>query len=445
MFGFGAAISTAPDHQQALDEVVPDVLAQVGDPPDLVVCFFSMEHAGSAAGIALGLSERTGTATIVGCTAGGVIAGRRELEESPALALWAARLPGVRVTPFSLDVVDLGEGYGVTGWPELEPGASADVVLLPDPFSFPADSFIRRLGEEQPRIRVIGGMASGATGPGQHRLLLGPDALEQGAVGVAIAGPVEVRTVVSQGCRPIGSPFMVTRCEGNVVQELGGRPALERLRELIVNATPADQALLVSGVQMGRVIDEHKARFDRGDFLIRSLVGVDEEVGALAIGDRVEVGQTLQFHVRDAAAATEELDLLLAPVPGWDAQGALLFSCNGRGRRFFNEPDHDAARVAKATGDAPMAGFFAQGELGPVGGQNFLHGFTASMALFREPSEHVPALDRAAESAEEPQPDPDLETELDLELDLASPLDRPGAPDPDPEPPEADPRAPEPA
>ena len=435
MFGFGAAISTAADHQRAMDEVVPDVLAQVGDQPDLVVCFFSMDHAGSAAGIALGLSERTGTANVIGCTAGGVIAGRREHEHSPGLALWAARLPGVEVRAFGLDVIDLGEGYGVTGWPELDQQAHADVVLLPDPFSFPADSFIRRLGEEQPGIRVIGGMASGGTGPGEHRLLQGSGALEQGAVGVAISGPVDVRTVVSQGCRPIGSAFTVTRCEGNVVHELGGRPALERLRQLIVNATPADQALLVSGVQMGRVIDEHKANFERGDFLIRSLVGVDEESGALAIGDRVEVGQTLQFHVRDAAAATEELDLLLAPVPGWNAKGALLFSCNGRGRRFFHEPDHDAARVAKATGDAPTAGFFAQGELGPVGGQNFLHGFTASMALFREPSEDQSDLDRAAETFEEPHPDPDLESELDRELDLTSPLDQP-VKEPDPDPPQ---------
>jgi small ligand-binding sensory domain FIST len=402
MFGFGAAVSTAPDHQQALDEVVPAVLGQVGERPDLVVCFFSMEHAAVAGGIALGLSERTGTATIIGCTAGGVIGGRRELEDPPALSLWAARLPGVRLKPFALEVVELADGYGVTGWPDLDPAERPDVLLLPDPFSFPADSFIRRLDEDQPGIRVIGGMASGANGPGLHRLLLGPAALEAGAVGVAITGPVEVRTVVSQGCRPIGSPFTVTRGEGNVIQELGGRPALQRLRELIVGASAADQALLVSGVQLGRVIDEHKASFERGDFLIRSLIGVDEQVGALAIGDQVEVGQTLQFHVRDAAAATEELDLLLAPVPGWDPQGALLFSCNGRGRHFFNEPDHDAARVAKATGDAPMAGFFAQGELGPVGGQNFLHGFTASMALFREQAEWVPAADDVAGDVAEP-------------------------------------------
>jgi small ligand-binding sensory domain FIST len=415
MFGFGAAASTAPDHQQALDEIVPAVLGQVGERPDLVVCFLSMEHADAAPGIALGLSERMGTATIIGCTAGGVISGRRELEESPALSVWAARLPGVRVVPFALDLVELAEGYGVTGWPDLDPAERSDVLLLPDPFSFPADSLIRRLNDEQPGVRVIGGMASGANGPGLNRLLLGSDALRSGAVGVAITGPVEVRTVVSQGCRPIGSPFTVTRGEGNLIQELGGRPALERLRELIVGASPTDQALLVSGVQMGRVIDEHKLSFQRGDFLIRSLIGVEEESGALAIGDQVEVGQTLQFHVRDAAAATEELDLLLAPVPGWDPQGVLLFSCNGRGRRFFHEPDHDASRVAKATGDAPMAGFFAQGELGPVGGHNFLHGFTASMALFRGPTELFPALDDAEESARQPRPEPAPRTGPEVE------------------------------
>jgi small ligand-binding sensory domain FIST len=397
MLGFGAAVSTALDHQQALDEVVPTVLSQTGGLPDLVICFFSIEHAEAASGIALSLSERTGTSAIIGCTAEGVISAGRELEDSPALALWAARLPEVTVRTFALGLVDLGGGYGVTGWPSFDPAELPDVLLLADPFSFPADSFVQRLDEEQPGVRVIGGMASGASSPGVHRLLHGGRAVEAGAVGVALSGPVEVRTVVSQGCRPIGSPFAVTRCEGNLVQELGGRPALERLREMIALASPEEQALLISGVQMGRVIDEHKPRFVRGDFLIRQLVGVDSSSGAIAIGEPVELGQTLQFHVRDAAAASEELELLLAPVAGWNPLGALVFSCNGRGRRFFSEPDHDAARVAKATGDVPTAGFFAQGELGPVGGRNFLHGFTASMALFCERSEEaeeLPALDR---------------------------------------------------
>jgi small ligand-binding sensory domain FIST len=384
MLGFGAAVSTAPDAQQSLDEVVPAVLEQAGGPPDLVVCFFSMHHAQSAGAIALGLQERTGTSTIIGCTAEGVIAAGRELEDGPALVVWAARLPGVGIEAFSLDLVELGGGYGVAGWPDIEASERPDVLLLADPFSFPADSFVRRLNEEQRGVRVTGGMASGGDSPEQHRLLFGGRALSSGAVGVAISGPVEVRTVVSQGCRPIGSPFTVTRCDGNVVHELGGRPALERLRELIVRSGPAEQALLMRGVQVGRVIDEHRARFGRGDFLIRSLIGVDEEDGTISISDRVELGQTLQFHVRDAAAASEDLELLLAPVSGWDPRGTLLFSCNGRGRRLFSEPDHDAARVAKATAAAPLAGFFAQGELGPVGGRNFLHGFTASLALFCE-------------------------------------------------------------
>jgi small ligand-binding sensory domain FIST len=191
--------------------------------------------------------------------------------------------------------------------------------------------------------------------------------------------------VVSQGCRPVGTPFAVTRGEGNIVHELGGRSAVDRLRQLLAALDPREQALLRGGgLQVGQVIDEHKASFERGDFLVRGLLGIDQESGSIAVGDSVEVGQTLQFHVRDAASADEDLELLLAPVPSWRPRGVLLFSCNGRGRRFFGEPDHDAAKVAAATDRVPTAGFFAQGELGPVGGRNFLHTFTASMAVFCE-------------------------------------------------------------
>jgi small ligand-binding sensory domain FIST len=394
MLTVGAAVSTAPDHQRALDEVVPALLEQLRVPPDLVVCFFSMDHADAAAGIALSLSERTGTSAIIGCTAEGVIGGRRELEGTPALAVWAASLPGVDVRPFALRVLPLDDGFGIAGWPAFEPGERASVLLLADPFTFPADSFLERLNEEQAGLPVIGGMVSGALEPGRHRLLHGTEVLEGGAVGAALVGPVEVRAVVSQGCRPVGSPFAVTSGEGNVVHELGGRPAVDRLRQMLAALDPRDHELLRGGgLQVGQVIDEHKASFDRGDFLVRGLLGADPETGSIAVADTVEVGQTMQFHVRDAAAAHEELELLLAPVPGWRPRGVLLFSCNGRGRRFFGEPDHDAARVAAATGEAPLAGFFAQGELGPVGGRNFLHTFTASMAVFCEPHERVPATE----------------------------------------------------
>ena len=385
MLTFGAAVSTASDHQRALDEAIPLALQQLSGTPDLVVCFFSMDHAEAARGIALSLSERTGTSAIIGCTAQGVIGGRRELEETPGLAVWAATLPGVDVRPFALQVLPLDDGYGITGWPSLASEEQASVLLLPDPFTFPADSFLERLNQEQAGLPVIGGMVSGAGEPGRHRLLCGTEVHDGGAVGVALVGPVEVRAVVSQGCRPVGAPFAVTSGEGNVVHELGGRPAVDRLRQMLAALDPREHELLRGGgLQVGQVIDEHKASFDRGDFLVRGLIGADPETGSIAVADSVEVGQTLQFHVRDAASAHEDLELLLAPVAGWQARGVLLFSCNGRGRHFFGEPDHDAVRVAAATGEAPTAGFFAQGELGPVGGRNFLHTFTASMAVFCE-------------------------------------------------------------
>jgi small ligand-binding sensory domain FIST len=390
MLAFGAAVSAASDHQRALDEAIPAAMAQLGATPDLVVCFFSMDHAEAAAGIALSLSERTGTSAILACTAESVIGGARELEETPGLAVWMARLPGVEVRPFTLRVVPLEEGFGITGWPTFAPGERSSVLLLADPFTFPADSFLERLNEEQAGLPVIGGMVSGAGEPGRHRLVAGTEVVDGGAVGVALVGPVEVRAVVSQGCRPVGAPFAVTRGEGNIIHELGGRSAVDRLRQLLAALDPREQALLRGGgLQVGHVIDEHKASFERGDFLVRGLLGVDQESGSIAVGDSVEVGQTLQFHIRDAASADEDLELLLAPVSSWRPRGVLLFSCNGRGRRFFGEPDHDAAKVAAATHQVPTAGFFAQGELGPVGGRNFLHTFTASMAVFCEAHDPV--------------------------------------------------------
>jgi small ligand-binding sensory domain FIST len=211
MLTFGAAVSTAPDHQQALDEVIPAALDQLGGAPDLVVCFFSMEHAGAAAGIALSLSERTGTSAILGCTAQGVIGDGRELEGEPGLAVWMARLPGVEVRPFALQVLPLEDGVGIGGWPDLPADDRASVLLLADPFTFPADSFLERLNTEQPGLPVVGGMVSGALEPGRHRLLSGTEVLDGGAAGVALIGPVDIRAVVSQGCRPVGSPFAV-RC-----------------------------------------------------------------------------------------------------------------------------------------------------------------------------------------------------------------------------------------
>ena len=236
------------------------------------------------------------------------------------------------------------------------------------------------MNEWIPGTVVMGGMASGGTGPGDTRLFLDDRVVDTGAVGARMPG-IRIRPLVSQGCRPIGNVYTVTRAAGNVIHELGGRPPLQRLQELVETLPSGDRELVGRGLHVGRVIDEYKAEPERGDFLIRGIVGVDPQSGALAVGDRIEVGETIQFHVRDAATADEDLRTLLER-EAEPAAGALLFTCNGRGSRLFSVPDHDASLVSEKLGGLPLAGFNCAGEIGPVGGKNFLHGFTASIALF---------------------------------------------------------------
>jgi small ligand-binding sensory domain FIST len=260
-------------------------------------------------------------------------------------------------------------------------------LLICDPFTFPAGELLAHLNARVPGVAVMGGLATG--GPAMRRSLLFLDGqvVSGGAVGARLP-EAEARLLVSQGCRPVGDPYTVTGAEGNVILELGGRPPLARLRELAARLPGRDRELLAQGAQLGMVINEYRAELHQGDFLIRGIVGADPESGAIAVGDEVEVGQTVQFHVRDADSADEDLRAALerevTTLGGRRAAGALLFTCNGRGSRMFSEPDHDAGLLAKMLGEVPVAGFFCAGELGPVGGQNFLHGFTASIALFPE-------------------------------------------------------------
>jgi small ligand-binding sensory domain FIST len=228
---------------------------------------------------------------------------------------------------------------------------------------------------------VSGGRASGDT-----RLFRDHDVLTSGLVGARLPG-MHAIPIVSQGCRPIGDPYTVTGNDGALITELGGRPPLQRLRE-IVEGLPRDEQELVShGLSIGIVVDEHLAAPGQGDFMIRGLLGADSSTGAIEIGDVVEVGATVQFQVRDAAGADKDLRLAVeragAQLPG-PPVGALLFTCNGRGRRMFGVADHDASTIEELLGGIPLAGFFAAGEIGPIGGRNALHGFTASMALFIE-------------------------------------------------------------
>jgi len=327
---------------------------------------------------------------LLGCPGEAIVGDDREIERGPAISLWLARWnEPVQIEPFQLTMEETSEGYSLLGWPDGLAAAdpSRDVVLLlGDPFTFPADTFLAQVNEQHAGLRVVGGMASGGREPGSNQMLLGETVVEQGAVGVVLQGPIKLRTVVSQGCRPIGQPLVITKARDNLITELGGKPPMAHLQEIWEKAPQEERELIQQGLHVGRVINEYQAGFQRGDFLVRNVMGMDRDSGAVAITDRVRVGQTVQFHVRDAGTASEDLNSLLQhdQSSGQAPAGALLFTCNGRGSRLFGDPHHDAKTVRSHAGSIPVAGFFAMGEIGPIGQRNFIHGFTASIALFGE-------------------------------------------------------------
>jgi len=384
------ALSTTAATADAVEEVCRDVSAGLaGRPVDLAFVFFSPDHSDAADRIASTIRERFRPPVLLGCSAESVIGGSREVEGQPALCLWAGHLPGATLTPFHLTYVEAGDGVRITGWPATMPGLehNPSFLVIAEPFTTaPAEAFHDDLATRYPGASAIGGMASGAQEPGANRLLFNDTVVDRGVIGVAVTGAVGIRTIVSQGCRPVGDRFMITQADGNIIHELSGKSALDRLREVFALLSPAEQRQAERALHLGIVIDEHKEHFERGDFLIRNLVGVDQKTGSLAVADYVRVGQTVQFQLRDGASASEDLRALLtgertAPATGAPI-GALLFSCNGRGQRFFRTPHHDVTAVREQMGGIPVGGFFAMGAIGPVGGNNFLHGYTASVALF---------------------------------------------------------------
>ena len=358
---FAAALSEHPLATHAVGEVVGEVLERIGPSPDLAVLFAGTAHTGALEDIAAAVQALLEPGVLVGCTAATIVGGGREVEDAGGLSLWAARGIDARAIRFPGTV--------------SIPAGTCALLVLADPYTFPIDDLLAKVGT----IPVVGGMASAGRGPGGNRLVLDGEVFVDGAVAVALDG--EMGAVVSQGCRPVGEPLIITRGEGSLVHELAGRPALERVQDVLASLSPAELEAARAGLHVGRVVDESKATFGPGDFLIRTVLGADRDRGAVAIGDDVTVGATIQFQVRDASTADEELRHLMA---GRHADGALVFTCNGRGTTLFGEPDHDASVVTDALGGAPVAGMSCAGELGPVGGRSFLHGFTASVALFHE-------------------------------------------------------------
>jgi small ligand-binding sensory domain FIST len=355
-----------------------------GEPPAFAVLFASPHFSAAAGDLVAAVSDLTGGAPLIGCVASAVAGGAREVESEPAVSLWLAAGLGP-VETFAMEFVPTASG-GAFGGYRFGPEPTGMHLMICDPFTFPAVDLLAHLNRHVRGAVVMGGMASG--GLAQRRSLLFRDGkvLTSGAVGAHLPGAV-VRPLVAQGCRPVGDPYTVTRADGNLIFELGGRPPLARLREMAATLPVRDTELLAAGPHLGLVIDEYQSEEARqGDFLVRGIVGADPASGAMAVAGDVEVGQTVQFHVRDARSADEDLRRVLereaGQLGGRPPAGALLFTCTGRGSRMFPGPDHDAGLLAELLGQIPVAGFFCDGELGPVGGQNFLHTFTASIALF---------------------------------------------------------------
>ncbi len=374
---FAAAVSEHPLATHATGEVVGDILEKLPETPDLAVLFVTGPHVGVLEDIAATVARLLAPGCLVGATAVSVLGGREEVEGTPGVALWAGTTGAV--SAHHVEVLDGPDGPRLVGVDGADLEAAGTALILADPASFPVDAVLDALAAGHPDLTVAGGLASAGFQPGANRLVLDGALHDRGAVLVLLGRDVPVEVVVSQGCGPVGQPFTVTRAERNMLIELAGRPALDRVQETIAELDEAERAAAVNGLHMGRVVDEHKLDFDRGDFLVRNVLGADKDNGAVAVGDEIEVGATVQLHVRDAVSADADLRLLL---DGHDGEAALVFTCNGRGMNLFGEAHHDAAVVAESVGTTAVAGMFCAGEIGPVGGRSFLHGFTAVTVIF---------------------------------------------------------------
>jgi small ligand-binding sensory domain FIST len=376
---YASSLSTHNDPGVAIGETIGEILEVIGPAPDAVVVFISGDFIIHAKDFLAATHQLLQPKTLVGTTAVSVIAGSREVEEQSAVAVWAGKFAGT-VSTIRLEARQAPDG--VIKIDELSNAEAHTLILLADPFSFPAELAVDAWSTSRPDLQIIGGLASGANTPNGNRFLLDDQIFDAGAVGLLIGGATQVEPLVSQGCRPVGLPLIVTAAEGNLIQELGGKPALRRLEEMFNGLNENERLLVNQGLHIGRVIDEHKVEFGTGDFLIRAVLGADQRTGSLAIGDNAPVGSTVQFQVRDAESADEDLRLLVEPIDS--ADGALVFTCNGRGSHLFEHPDHDAAIIADLVRREAVAGMFCAGEIGPVGEHSFLHGFTASAAIFRD-------------------------------------------------------------
>jgi small ligand-binding sensory domain FIST len=385
---WASAAASGPD----LDEILDTALARVGGElpdgrADLVFLFLAAEHAGHAERALAAVRRALGDPHVLGCGAGGVIGGGREFEHVPALSLLAGRIPGAATHGFHLDAADLPDPDGPPrAWHEavgISPADLPSFVLVGDPFTLPAERLLAGLDFAYPDSVKVGGLASGARREGEQVLFHGDRVVRRGAVGVALMGDIELTPAVAQGCRALGRPMRITGCEGHLLEGLDEKPVLEALQQLLAEADPRDRSLAEQALFLGFEMDPFAPDGEK-PWLIRNLLGIDPNTRGLWVGEALRRGRRVRFHVRDRQTSAEDVESTLAradPRPEATPRGALLFSCLGRGRTLYGAPDHDSRAFSNRFEGVPIGGFFCGGEIGPVGRDTHLHGYTSSFGL----------------------------------------------------------------
>ncbi len=389
---WASAISTQNDIEAGIEETCRAIQEDLGGCEiHLTVIFISPDFREYYARIPDLIRRQLPPGLLFGCSGGGIIGGGAEVEQRPAFSITCAHLPGVDIQTIYSDTMNLPDsdtGPGVWhDWLGIQAETHPHFVFLADPFSFQGEEFLAGVDFAYPGSNKVGGLASGARGLGGNVLYLGNEIHTNGLVGIALSGNIELDTIVAQGCRPIGQPMKISKCQQTLLQELDGEPPVEVLQELHASLNEYDQNLLQTSLFLGIEMDPLKDEPKQGDFLIRNIMGVDRETGALAVGAMLREGQLVQFHLRDKIMSAEDLDMMLTRYHfnenAEKAKGALLFSCLGRGQYLYGTPNHDTDLFKEKLGPIPLGGFFCNGEIGPVGNTTFLHGYTSSFGIFR--------------------------------------------------------------
>jgi small ligand-binding sensory domain FIST len=384
-------LSTQNNIEACVDESVEAILSQMdGKSVDLTIIFVSPQFKDKYEDIPKLIRDRISSKHFLGCSGGGIIGGGKEAEQQAAFSMTCANLPDVEIQGIHTDTMKLPDQDTAPSvwreWLGVDVEKNPSFIFLADPFSFQGEEFLAGVDFAYPNSSKVGGLASGAQAQGGNALYLNDKIHNNGLIGLALSGNIGMDTIVAQGCRPIGEPVKVSKCDGTLLTGMDGQPPLELLQSVYEGLDENDKSLVQTSLFLGIEMDPLKDNPQQGDFLIRNIMGVEREIGGIHVGTLLREGQLVQFHLRDKAMSAEDLKLMLTRYKAnknfKNTSGALLFSCLGRGQYLYGKPNHDADMFRDHIGDIPLGGFFCNGEIGPVGKTTFLHGYTSSFGIF---------------------------------------------------------------